>query len=61
MHQKNFKQQTFENKSFQQITKTLSLIRNKRCQSWHRYNTKKLSLLNLPIIPVIIPQYVDYC
>lgn len=57
----DFKKQTFENKSFQEITKTLSRIKNKRWQSWHRYNTKKLSLLNLPIIPVIIPQYVDYC
>ena len=27
---------------------------------YKKYNSKRTALVNLPIIPVIIPQYIDY-
>jgi len=56
---KEYKNKIHNNISIKEIQKKETQLRNLCFNSYRTYNTKKVSLINLPIIPLIIPQYID--
>jgi hypothetical protein len=57
---KEFQKKKHDNISPNEIKRMEAKYRRDTFKYYKKYNSKRTALVNLPIIPVIIPQYIDY-